>query len=183
MAVRRMPRWRQPEMAEPGVIRSALLGADALPEIEAISLRAFDPRYGEAWNKAQCLSVLALPGYRLRGAWIDAAGQGDAPGAGVALAGFSIDRTVLDESELLLIGVDPAARRQGVGAHLLDVWLNSAREAGVRRAFLEMRQDNPAAALYRQYRFNQIAVRKAYYRGNDGVMRDAVTMERDTCLP
>lgn len=152
-------------------IRIAALGADSLAAVEAISLRAFDPRYGEAWSNAQCLSVLSLPGYRLRGAWME-------DGAAAAtLAGFSIDRAVADESELLLIAVDPVHRRKGIAAHLLEDWLTNSRDKGIGRAFLEMREDNPARSLYERAGFKQMAVRKAYYRGNDGVMRDAVTMD------
>ena len=152
-------------------IYTTALGAESLPLIEAISARAFDPRYGEAWSKAQCLSVLSLPGYRLRGAWIEEAGS--AP----TLAGFSIDRSVADESELLLIAVDPDHRCKGVAAHLLEDWLNNSREKDIARAFLEMREDNAARSLYERTGFKQMAIRKAYYRGNDGVMRDAVTMD------
>lgn len=152
-------------------IHTCLLGADALDDIEAISLRAFDHRYGEAWSKAQCLSVLALPGYRIVGAW-----RGHT--ATARLVGYAITRSVADESELLLLAVDPAERRQGVATSLLSEWLNSAHEKGVVRAFLEMRTDNDARALYAGHGFVQIAVRSSYYRGNDGVMRDAVTMQR-----
>lgn len=152
-------------------IHIAALGAESLPLIEDISARAFDPRYGEAWSKAQCLSVLSLPGYRLRGAWIEEADN--AP----TLAGFSIDRSVADESELLLIAVDPVHRCKGVAAHLLEDWLTNSRDKDIVRVFLEMREDNPARSLYERTGFKQMAVRKAYYRGNDGVMRDAVTMD------
>jgi [ribosomal protein S18]-alanine N-acetyltransferase len=158
-------------MSMSGALTIGLLGADSLPAIEALSARAFDPRYGEAWNKAQCLAVLALPGYRLRGAW-----YGDDPAGG--LTGFAIDRTVVDESELLLLGVDPAARRRGVATALLQDWETMARERGVTRLFLEMREDNEARALYEQFGFREIALRKAYYRGGDGLLRNAVTMDR-----
>lgn len=164
MATARIPDDEAP------AIRTAALGAKSLAQVESISARAFDPRYGEAWNKAQCLSVLSLPGYRLQGAWIDDAGT-------ATLAGFAIDRSVADESELLLIAVDPAYRNKGVAAYLLEDWLTNCRDKDIARTFLEMREDNPARSLYERYGFKQIAIRKAYYRGNDGVMRDAVTMD------
>jgi [ribosomal protein S18]-alanine N-acetyltransferase len=157
--------------ASPAAIRIASLGAESLAQVEAISARAFDPRFGEAWNKAQCLSVLSLPGYRLRGAWIEE------PGTAPILAGFAIFRSVADESELLLIAVDPVYRHRTVASHLLEDWLSNSREKDIARAFLEMREDNPARPLYERYGFKQLAIRKAYYRGNDGVMRDAVTMD------
>lgn len=157
------------------LIHTTAIGAESLAQVEAISARAFDPRYGEAWSKAQCLSVLSLPGYRLRGAWIEDAGT--APMPTPILAGFAISRSVADESELLLIAVDPACRCQGVATHLLEDWLTNSRDKDIARAFLEMREDNPARSLYERTGFKQMAVRKAYYRGNDGVMRDAVTMD------
>lgn len=149
--------------------RIELLGVDALAQVEAVSAAAFDPRYGEAWNKAQCLSVLSLPGYRLSGAWV---GQGES----AVLAGFLIDRTVAGETELLLIAVHPDYRRHGIASRLIDALVDLARSTGVARIFLEMRQDNPVRTLYEHYGFRDIALRTAYYRGNDGVMRNAVTM-------
>lgn len=156
--------------AVPALVTGAI-GADLLPAVEALSSRAFDPRYGEAWTKAQCLSALALPGYRLRGCWL-----ADGPDGG--LLGFAIDRTVVDESELLLLATDPAARRRGVARRLIEDWLAMARARGVSRLFLEMREDNDARALYRQFGFREVALRRAYYRGGDGLLRNAVTMDR-----
>lgn len=143
------------------------LGVERLDEVDAVSRVAFDPRYGEAWTKAQCLSSMAMPGHRLTGVELD--GQ---------LAGFAITRTILDESELLLLAVVPERRGSGLGRRLIDNWLDHARSLGVRRAFLEMREDNPAAHLYRAMQFVPVGLRKSYYRGNDGVMRNAVSMER-----
>ena len=148
------------------------IGVDSLPMLDAIMQRAFDPQFGEAWNKAQCLAVLALPGYHLRGAWIDALG----PIAG--LTGFAISRIVAGESELLLFAVDPASRRHGTGSALLRDWFDVCQSRGVERQFLEMRMGNPARTLYEQFGFTQIACRTGYYRGRDGTLSDAITMQR-----
>lgn len=147
------------------------LGADWLDAIEALSHRAFDPRYGEAWSKAQCLSVLALPGYRIVGVIAEECNLPQ------MLLGFAIIRTIADESELLLLAVDPEKRRQGVASTLLMEWLNNCRSNAVARAFLEMRTDNDARSLYHRHGFSVIGVRQRYYRGSDGRLRDAVTME------
>ena len=64
--------------------------------VDALMAAAFDPRYGEAWTRNQCLGVLAMPGVRLTLASID-----DRP------AGFAMVRSVADEAELLLLAVDP----------------------------------------------------------------------------
>lgn len=143
------------------------LGADRLEEVDAVSRAAFDPVYGEAWTKAQCLSALAMPGHRLKGVEVNG-----------ALAGFAISRTIIDESELLLLAVTPRLRSNGLGRLLLEDWLGDAASNGVRRAFLEMREDNPAVHLYQSAGFIPVALRKSYYRGSDGVMRNAVSMER-----
>jgi [ribosomal protein S18]-alanine N-acetyltransferase len=142
------------------------LGADRLDEVDAVSRAAFDPRYGEAWTKAQCLSALTMPGHRLKG--VEVGGE---------LVGFAITRTIIDESELLLLAVVPEQRGNGLGRMLIENWLHDARNCGVRRAFLEMREDNPAAHLYRAMAFTPVGFRKSYYRGSDGVMRNAVSME------
>ncbi|MBX9727777.1 MAG: GNAT family N-acetyltransferase [Sphingopyxis sp.] len=146
------------------------LGVDRLEEVEAVSRAAFDPVYGEAWTKAQCLAALAMPGHRLRGVEVDG-----------ALAGFAITRTIIDESELLLLAVTPKLRGNGLGRLLLEDWLGEAVSNGVHRAFLEMREDNPAVHLYRATGFIPVGLRKSYYRGGDGVMRNAVSMERILC--
>ena len=145
------------------------LGVDHLVAIDQIMQRAFDPRYGEAWNSAQVLATLAMPGYRLRGCW---PGRADSH-----LAGFAITRIVAGESELLLLAVDPDARRRGVAAALMQDWIDTCRERGVDTAFLEMREDNDARHLYQRFGFCDVALRKSYYQGADGVARNAVTMK------
>jgi ribosomal-protein-alanine N-acetyltransferase len=81
----------------------------------------------------------------------------------------------IGEGELLDVCVRAAARRRGVAAALLhaatDVW----RSGGVGEVFLEVATDNTGAiALYRQFGWTDVAVRRRYYR--DG--RDALIMTR-----
>jgi [ribosomal protein S18]-alanine N-acetyltransferase len=140
---------------------------DELPLIEAIMDRAFDPAFGEAWSPAQCLAVLTMPGYAVRIASI-----------ADVIHGFSIIRWVLDESELLLLAVVPDARGRGIGTALIDDWLDVGRAEGASRFFLEMRTDNPAHRLYDAMGFSVSGRRPDYYRGRDGELRDAVTMQR-----
>lgn len=126
---------------------------------------AFDPRYGEAWTRAQLMTLFAVPGTRLTLASCD----------GTAV-GFYAARLAGPESELLLLGVIPAFRRQRIGQLLLDDWLNWARAHGAADYFLEMRADNDARALYVHAGFVQCGLRREYYHGLDGKKRDAVTM-------
>jgi [ribosomal protein S18]-alanine N-acetyltransferase len=158
------------------------LGAEALADVDEIMRSAFDPLYGEAWTKGQCLGIIGMPGYRLRGAWVDHQSVEQSIAAGAVddrlLAGFSITRSVMDESELLLLAVATFARRSGVGSALMQHWIDEAHAFGVRRLFLEMREDNSARLLYERFGFADVAVRKGYYRGSDGQHRDAITQQR-----
>ncbi|WP_374396536.1 GNAT family N-acetyltransferase [Sphingopyxis sp.] len=128
---------------------------------------AFDPAYGEAWSTAQLLTLFALPSARVAVAW-----DGDTP------CGFSAARVAGPESELLLLAVDPARRGQGIGKRLIDDWLAWAKEQGAEDYFLEMRADNDAVHLYARTGFTECGRRPQYYRGGDGVVRDAITMRR-----
>lgn len=92
----------------------------------------------------------------------------------VGYAGISrLGRTPPFEYEVHTIGVDPAYQGQGVGRRLLNELLDFA-DGGV--VFLEVRTDNEAAiALYRSVGFEQIGVRRRYYRVSGA---DAYTMRR-----
>ncbi|MEQ1726545.1 MAG: GNAT family N-acetyltransferase [Sphingopyxis sp.] len=143
------------------------LGYDALEQVDRVMRSAFDPQYGEAWNKAQCLALMALPGYRLFGLMTPTG----------TMLGFSISRSVAGESELLLLAVEPAARRKSHGTMLIQNWIDDCRTDGAERLFLEVRADNPALHFYERSGFSRLATRPDYYRGLDGVMRDAITMQ------
>lgn len=128
---------------------------------------AFDPRYGEAWTRSQCLGIMAMPGVWLTIAHLDG-----------AAAGFALMRAILDEAELLLIAVHPVHRRRGVGAALIRAVIADCRERGVRRLHLEVRANNPAIGLYRAHGFAREGVRRSYYRSRTGEAFDAHTYAR-----
>lgn len=149
-----------------------------LDRIMAVMEAAFDPAYGEAWNRRQVADALGLP--RTHALVVDAAGRliPDAPEPGPDPAGFVLTRHVLDEEELLLIAVTPEARRRGVGAALVEHLFASARTRGTARVFLEMRRGNPAIHLYHKFGFEPIGERRNYYRMANGERIDAITFAR-----
>jgi ribosomal-protein-alanine N-acetyltransferase len=153
---------------------AALFPPDPVDAIMAIMARAFDPRWGEAWNRRQVSDALLLGTCRY--ALIDPDGH-HADEAIAFAAGFFLSRGVLDEEELLLLAVDPTERGKGLGAALLERFVSEARARGARRLFLEMRRGNPAAALYEAHGFRAVGVRPAYYRGDDGTRVDAISFE------
>ncbi|WP_197426271.1 GNAT family N-acetyltransferase [Erythrobacter sp. CCH5-A1] len=143
----------------------------------AVMEAAFDPAYGEAWNRRQVADALAMPS--THALVVDAVGAliPDGPGE-AAPAGFVLTRHVLDEEELLLIAVMPGARRRGVGAALIEHLFAIARTRGTARVFLEMRRGNPAIHLYHKFGFEPIGERRNYYRMASGERIDAITFAR-----
>lgn len=126
---------------------------------------AFDPAFGEAWTAAQCLSLLAVPGSGL----LMAVAEGQ-------MVGFALSRWILDEEELLMIGVKPPFQRKGVAAALLRHVIARAEKSLRNRIFLEVRSNNPALHFYRRFGFEHCGTRKSYYRGTNGDRFDAATM-------
>lgn len=142
--------------------------ASDIAAIIPIMQDAFDPRFGEAWTAAQCLSALATPGSRLLLAE-----------AGEETAGFALSRWVLDSEELLMIGVGKQWQRQNIGNLLLSEIVAKAREEQRSQLFLEVRDGNSAHNFYSRFGFRPIGRRKQYYKGNDGIRPDAITMAFD----
>lgn len=142
--------------------------ADDIDQIMAVMAAAFDPAFGEAWTRRQVEDALltGLCHYQF-------AGDPAHP------AGFYLSRHVAGEEELLLIAIKPELRGRGLGKHLLELCISTARMRGATRLLLEMRADNPAEALYRSYGFEPIGKRPNYYRIGSGSPRDAITFACD----
>lgn len=144
---------------------------DDIDRIMEVMDAAFDPFWGEAWNRMQIESALAIGNTHY---WLIAS-DGTPPKEGKDAAGFALVRQVLDEAELLLFAIAPRWRRRGLGATLLSKTLNDMNKSGVTKVILEMRRGNPAEYLYRAAGFTPIGVRPKYYRCADGNRIDAVT--------
>ena len=80
------------------------------------------------------------------------------------LTGFLVARCVGAEFEILNVAVHSAARRQGVGAALLDRALTYARSFAAEQAILEVRSANQAALrFYERHKFQIVGRRRNYY--------------------
>jgi ribosomal-protein-alanine acetyltransferase len=81
------------------------------------------------------------------------------------LLGFALFRVVLDEAELLLFGVDPARRREGLGRALFEGALEVLRGEQRSVVHLEVRAANASArSFYRALGFLELGLRRQYYR-------------------
>lgn len=92
------------------------------------------------------------------------------------IRGYAVLMPVMDEAELLNIGVAADRQRRGVGRAMLLEMLDMACGKNMIRVFLEVRASNTAAlALYRSAGFVEFGLRKGYYRNAAGG-EDAITM-------
>ncbi len=90
------------------------------------------------------------------------------------VAAMIVSWMIVDELHIATIATHPDFRRQGIGAQILTTALKDASAAGVRRAFLEVRESNEAAqAMYRKFGFEMTGRRAKYYKDNG---EDAILM-------
>ena len=147
----------------------------AIDAIMRIMDAAFDPQLGEAWNRNQLSSALALANTHATLMTMD----GTAPLDPIDAVGFAVVRAAPGEEEILLIAVAPSARRRGLGSALLAMLVAAANLRGAEHLFLEMRENNPARSLYEQHRLSPIGRRRNYYDLGDGARMDAITFGLD----
>ncbi|MCK5755822.1 MAG: ribosomal protein S18-alanine N-acetyltransferase [Mycobacterium sp.] len=147
-----------------GVVYGPLTPRDAArcAELESLLFDGDDP-----WPERAFLAELAAKHNHYVAARVDDKLVGY---AGIARLG----RVKPFEYEVHTIGVDPAYQGQGIGRQLLRGLFDFACDATI---FLEVRTDNAAAiALYESEGFEQVGLRKRYYRVSGA---DAYTMKRD----
>ncbi len=117
--------------------------------------------FAEAWSAESIAALLGTPGAF----------------AVAAQDGFILMRVAGDESEVLTLGVTPAARRRGIASALVLEAAKYAAELGAERVFLEVNATNlPAIALYKRLGFAEVGRRKAYYLDTHGQRDDALVL-------
>jgi len=85
--------------------------------------------------------------------------------------GFILLRVAADEAEILTLAVAPHARRKGAGGALVSGAAARAHALGAQRMFLEVATSNAAArALYGQFGFAEVGLRKGYYGEDDALI-------------
>ena len=130
------------------------LGAEdvsALEELEKVTNLAY-------WGSEHYHRFLEQPEYF--GSKAVAAPQ---PGKTV-LVGFFLARSILENLELLKIGVYPEYQKQGIGARLLNAAFEEGMRRGCLRCFLEVRKSNRSAVqFYHNQRFKIAGERLNYY--------------------
>ena len=84
---------------------------------------------------------------------------------GTTPLGYIVGRAVVDQGEILNLGVTLSARRRGIGTALVRRLLEDFGRRGVVSAFLEVRESNlPAQQLYESFGFAAVGRRPRYYQ-------------------
>lgn len=98
------------------------------------------------------------------------------------MEGYILSRLVVDEGEVLSVGVRVDARGHGVGRSLVQAVLTEAKTRSAQAVFLEVAQKNMAASrLYRGLGFSEVTIRERYYRLYDDTYDDAIIL-RNTLI-
>jgi len=135
-------------LSAPCVLRAARAeDIDAVLEIERTA-------FGDPWSRSAFVDLIGDP----RVAFLVASVAGD-------VRGYVVAWHVLDEGEIGNLAVHDSARRQGIGARLLEGAIAAVRASDVDSLYLEVRDSNAAArALYASRGFAEVGRRRAYYR-------------------
>ncbi len=128
--------------------------------------KAFAKQDERPWGADAFRQLVESPGMEI---WL--ARVGDRP------IGYILTRRVLDEAELISIGVDPAFQQTGCGSQMLDTAVSYLAENGVEALFLEVRVDNVAARkFYENHDFTPNGIRQNYYQTLSGKRVNALCL-------
>ena len=109
--------------------------------------------FSDPWSEKSIASELENP----LSLWLVAEENGQ-------VFGYVGSQTVLDESDMMNIAVDPRFRRQGIARALIETLIAELAKMGSRCLRLEVRVSNEnARALYARMGFRQLGLRKNYY--------------------
>ena len=135
-----------------------------LPAVAALHARCFD----EPWRPELIGRIAQAPG----GLGLLWRSEGEP-------LGFVLGRSNGARSEVLSLGVAPAARNRGIARALMNSAIESVSRRGLRTLYLEVAEDNDAAlGLYRALGFAQVGRRPGYYARAEARTVDALTLRR-----
>ncbi len=124
--------------------------SEHVSQVAALEKRCFS----DPWSENSVASELENP----LSFWLVAEEEGQ-------ILGYVGSQTVLDETDMMNIAVHPDYRRKGIANRLITELIDGLKRRGSRMLTLEVRASNLAAiALYSSYGFQQIGLRKNYYR-------------------
>jgi len=131
-------------------MRIVNMNADHVAQVAALEAICFrDP-----WSEKSVASELTNP----LSLWLVALD-------GERVAGYVGSQSVMGESDMMNVAVHPDYRRQGIAEKLCMALVEALKGRGNHSLTLEVRASNePARKLYEKLGFNQVGLRKNYYR-------------------
>ena len=137
-----------------------------IDSVYAIELAAHRAPWG-----SNILSDCVLVGYDCRVLEVDTA-------SGFEIASYVISRYNENTCHVLNLCVAPALQGKGYGRHLLQNVIDSPAKEVVNTMTLEVRPSNHVALrLYQNMGFEQVAIKRGYYRDADGI-EDGVVLQK-----
>ena len=89
------------------------------------------------------------------------------------IVGFLNYTFMYDRIEIEDIFVEEDYRRNSIASKLMDYLINKAYELNSINITLEVDNENISArSLYKKYGFAEVALRKGYYQGSDGILME-----------
>ncbi len=93
------------------------------------------------------------------------------------VVGYMILDIIYERMELIQIETLKEKRNQGYANQMLKFMIEEAQKKELENITLEVREDNNIAIhLYEKYKFKQVAKRKNYYHGIDGILMERKMM-------
>lgn len=130
-------------------MRIIQMNKDHVSQIARLEAQCFS----DPWSEKSIASELENP----LSLWLVAEENGQ-------VFGYVGSQTVLDESDMMNVAVDPRFRRQGIARALIETLIAELAKMGSRCLRLEVRVSNEnARALYARMGFQQLGLRKNYY--------------------
>lgn len=125
-----------------------------------IIAKFFKENFSDGWTEEMLLSAFNAGRFNALAAKIDE------EIIGVITFSLSVDSADVEDVVVL-----KSKRGQGVGSALIEEAVNKIQNAGVKKVFLEVRENNlPAIGAYKKFGFNQISVRKKYYSDGENAL-------------
>ena len=153
------------------MMKIELMTADHVPQIAELEKICFNDPWSEKSIASELDNRLSL--------WLVAM-DGD------RVAGYVGSQSVLGETDMMNIAVHPDFRRRGIAEELVVKLVEELKVRGNHSLMLEVRVSNdPARKLYDKMGFQQVGLRKNYYRNpkeDACILRKEFEYEQDQTL-
>ena len=124
--------------------------AEHVPQVAALEKLCFSDPWSEMSIASELQNIWAY--------WLVAVDEG-------VVAGYIGSQSAIDETDVMNVAVHPDWRRQGIAENLITHLIQELKKRGSHALMLEVRASNtPAIALYEKLGFQQVGLRKNYYR-------------------